>query len=459
MQSTIEETKKHTVKLTVEVPPEEFGKDLDRTYRSIAEQVKIPGFRKGKVPRRIIDAQIGRDAVIKEFLQEAVPDYYRQAVREHELAPITDPDIDLDTDAVQEGKPLVFTATVEVRPRLTLEDYKGIRVERPPAEVTERDVDEMVDRLRERFAELEVVAHPARGGDYVVADIRASIHGKEVAEATRQDHLYEVGSGEIVPELDKELEGRRQGEILKFNATLRDNAGELAGQEVSFQVLVKEVKAKKLPAADDEFARTASEFDRVAELREDLRTKLQALKERETDARLRDEVLEALVSRVDVEFPERLVDHETEHRVQSARDRAERAGVSLEEMLAAQGWDELRFRSDARAHAIRAIKADLVLEAVARQEDIQVTAEELAAEVTSLAQAMGRDPKEVARTLDRSGQVGSLAGDIIRSKALDFLVQHADVVSGADVLKRDGGEAEEAGKAEDAPAQDEGVEG
>ncbi|MGQ0670625.1 MAG: trigger factor [Actinomycetota bacterium] len=441
MQTTVEETDKHKVRLTVEVPTEEFDKDLDRAYRKIAQQVRIPGFRKGRVPRKVIDAQIGREAVLEEFLGDAVPNYYRDAVREHELAPITDPDISLEQ--VEEGKPLVFTATMEVRPRLELEDYKGIRVERPSTDVSDKEIDELVDRLRDRFAELEAVGHPARKGDYVVADFRATVHDEEVPEATRPDYLYEVGSGEFVEKLDTELEGKRAGEILKFNATLPETFGERAGKEVSFQVLVKEVKGKRLPEADDEFAKTASEFDTLAELREDLREKLGASKSVEADAAIRDRVLQALVQRVDVDLPDTLVDEETEHRVRSSRDRAERAGVSLDDALKAQGWDELRFRSDARAHAIRAIKADLVLEAVARREGLEVTAEELGAEISALAAAFGRDPKEVAKTLDSSGQIVSVAGDIIRSKALDLLVEHAEIASKGEALKEDEEQAED----------------
>ena len=429
MQTTVEEADKHKVKLTVEVPPEQFSKDLDRTYRKVAQQVRIPGFRKGKVPRQIIDAQIGREAVLSEFLEDAVPGYYREAIREHELAPITDPDISLEQ--VEEGKPLVFVATVEVRPRLKLEerDYKGIGVERAATDVSDREVDEMIDRLRERFAELEPVAHPAHAGDYVVVDLHASVHDQEVPEATRPDYLYEIGSGEFVGKLDQELEGKRAGEILKFNANLDERFGERAGQEVSFQVLVKEVKGKRLPAADDGFAKTASEFDTLAELRDSLHWQLRANKERQADADVRDAVLEKLVGALDIELPETLVDEETEHRIEHARERAERAGATLEQLLEAQGWDELRFRSDARAHAIRGIKADLVLEAVARQEDIGLSTEELDAEIASIAAALGRDSKELSKTLKRSGQVVTLAGDIIRSKALDFLVEHAEIVS------------------------------
>jgi trigger factor len=427
MQTTVQETDKHTVKLTIEVPPEEFGRDLDRAYRKISQQVRIPGFRKGRVPRKVIDAQIGRDAVLGEFLENSVPTYYRDAMRENDLAPITDPDIDVEQ--LEDGKPLVFTATVEVRPRLRLEasDYQGIQVDRPHVEVAEEEVDRLVDSLRERFAELETASRPARAGDYVVMDLRASVHGEEVPEATRPDYLYEVGSGEFGDKLDAELEGKRAGEILKLNDALPDRFGERAGQEVSFSVLVKEVKGKRLPEADDEFAKTASEFDTLEELRSALREQLQQNKERAADGAVRDRVLDVLVDRTEVELPDTLIDEETEHRVTHARERAEQIGMTLGQLLETQGFDEPRFRSDAREHALRAIKADLVLESVARAEGLEVTTEELGREIANLAAALGRDPKDVAKSLDRSGQVVALAGDIIRSKALDVLVEHADI--------------------------------
>jgi trigger factor len=447
MQTTVQETDKHTVKLTIEVPPEEFGKDLDRAYRKISQQVKIPGFRKGKVPRQVIDAQIGREAVLGEFLEDSVPSYYRDALRENDLAPITDPDIDVEQ--LEDGKPLVFTATVEVRPRLKLEpsEYRGIRVERPPVEVSDEEVDRLVDSLRERLAELETVTRPARRGDYVAIDLRATVHDQEVAEATRPDYLYELGSAEFGDKLDAELEGKRVGEILKLNDALPERFGERAGQEVSFQVLVKEVKGKKLPAADDEFAKTASELDTIEELRASLREQLENNKERAADGAVRDRVLQVLVDRTEVDLPDSLIDEETEHRVTHARERAEQIGMTLDQLLETQGFDEARFRADARAHAVRAITADLVLEAVARSEEIEVTTEELGREIAGLAAALGREPKDVAKSLDRTGQVVALAGDIIRSKALDVLVEHADITpegssgqvdtAGEDTLKED----------------------
>jgi trigger factor len=427
MQTTVEETDKHVVRLTVEVPPEEFERDLEHAYNKVARQVKVPGFRKGKVPKRIIDARIGREHVLHEFVEEFLPKYYLQALHENDLAPIADPEIDLDT--IEDGQPLRFTAVVEVRPRLKLDpsQYRGIEVDAPSTEPRELEIDEYLDHVRDRFAELEVVSRPAQKGDYVDADVRATVHGEQVPEASVIGYFEEVGSEKLVPELDRELEGKRKGDILKFNAVLPEKFGERAGTEVTFQVLVKEVKSKRLPSADDEFAKTASEFDTLDELREDIRGKLRALKQAESTATIRDLVLRKVLEDVDVDLPDRLVDEETEGRVERAEERAKAAGMTLDQVLEAQGWDELRFRSDARAHAIRAIKADLVLEAVARGEDIQVNEEELDREIRELAEASGREPKEVRKILERSGQVTSLAGDIIRSKALDLLVESAEV--------------------------------
>ena len=428
MQTTVETTEPHTVKLTIEVPEDEFGKDLDRTYRAIANQIKIPGFRKGKVPKQIIDTQIGQDAIFEEFVNSSVPAYFRKAVADEDLAPITDPDIDVQQ--LEPGKPFVFSATVEVRPRLSFEesDYTGISVTKPAVEVTEQEIDDWIERLRERFSELEPVGRPVQEGDFVTVDLTVTKGGQKVEQASREDYLYFVGSGEVGEKLDVELVGAKPGAILKVSDALPERFGEeLGGAAVEITVLVKDVKARKLPEVDDDFAKTASEFDTIPQLRDDLRERLTEVKEREATAALRELVLEAMIEKVDVDLPQSLIDEETDHRIHHARDRAERMGVGLEKMLELQGWDEARLREDSRQHAIRAIKSDLVLEGIARNASLEVTAEEIGAEIAVLAQAYGREPKAVAKDLERSGQVVTLAGDIIRTKALDLLVERADV--------------------------------
>jgi trigger factor len=451
MQTTVESTEKHTVKLTVEVAPEDFAKDLDQAYRSVANQVKIPGFRKGKVPRQIIDTQVGHDAVMEEFLSSAVPVYFRDAVREEDLAPIAEPDIDLEQ--AEDGKPLIFTATVEVRPRLEMTDHRGIRIDRPDTTVSDQEVDDWVQRLRERFAELEPAERAATSEDFVVIDIHGAMGAQEVEQLTRTDYLYEVGSGEFGPVLDTELPGTKPGDIIEFDQAIDRTSQEGAvptggAGTVQLRVLVKEVKAKKLPPLDDDLAKTASEFDTLAELRDDLRSKLHELKEREAVGVMRDRALDALLARVEVDLPESLVSHETEHRVAEATSRAERSGLTLGQVLETQGWDEDRFRSDARDHAVRAITSDLILEAVARAEGLEVTADEIGAEINAIAQAYQRDAKELAKQLDRSGQIVTLASDIIRTKALDLLVENADIQNEASTTEEVGEQTAQVTEAE-----------
>ena len=259
-------------------------------------------------------------------------------------------------------------------------------------------------------------------------NITVTKDGTEVERLSREDYLYAIGSGEFGARLDAELSSTKPGDILRFDDTLEAaRVGEELAGPASFQVLVKDVKALKLPDADDAFAKTASEFDTMDALRADLREKVREVKEREIEGVIRDRVLQAMVDTVDVDLPDSLIEDETGHRVRHAEENAGRYGLTLDQMLEIQGWDRDRLRDDSRDHAVRAVKADLVLEAVARAEQLEVTAEELGAEIGSLAQAYDRDPKELAKQLDRTGQIVTLAGDIIRTKALDILVRDADI--------------------------------
>jgi trigger factor len=455
MQTIVETTEPHTVKLTIEVTADEFEQDLDRTYRAIANEIKIPGFRQGKAPKPIIDAQVGRDTVLEEFVRSSVPTYFRRALNDEDLAPIGEPDVDIEQ--LEPGTPFVFTATVEVRPRLefTEEDYTGVQAEKPAIEVTDEEIDEWVERLRQRFGELEPVDRPVQEGDFVTANISATQGGEPVEAATRDDHIYAIGSAEFGEELDRQLPGTKPGDILKFDDTLPERFGEeLTARPTTFTVLVKDVKTVKLPDADDDFAKTASEFDTMDQLRGDLRERLAEIKEREAQGAIRDSVLQAMIDRVEVDLPQSLIDEETQHRIVHAEERAQRVGMSLDQMLEMQGWDRERLTEDSREHAVRAIKADLVLEAVARAAELEVTADEIGAEINALAQAYQRDAKEVAKQLDRSGQIVTLAGDIIRTKALDLLVDRADIQTETALADGDA-TAEVQAEAPDAEAEDE----
>jgi trigger factor len=262
----------------------------------------------------------------------------------------------------------------------------------------------------------------------VTLSLSASRAGEPIDELTREGYLYSVGSGEFGEILDAKILGAKPGDIIEFDEDLpAERFGEEIAGPATFKALVKDVKALRLPEPDDAFASTASEFDTIAELREDLREKLREVKGREADGIVRDRVLQAMVDDIDVDLPESLIDGETEHRVRHAEQQAARYGLTLDQMLEIQGWDRDRLQQDSREHALRAIRSDLVLEAVARAESLDVTAEELGAEIGQMAQAYDRDPKELAKQLDRSGQVVTLAGDIIRSKALDILVERADI--------------------------------
>jgi trigger factor len=290
-------------------------------------------------------------------------------------------------------------------------------VEKPSVEVSEAEVEEWIERLRQRFAELEPVGRPSQDGDFVAINLTVEYGGTTVDAATRDDYLYAIGSGEFGAELDTQLVGKRPGDILTFSDRL----------PASFRVMVKDVKGVKLPDADDDFAKSASEFDTLGELRDDLREKLRELKDREAVGATRDRVLQALIDTVDLELPGSLIEDETQHRVRHAEERAEQLGMPLEKMLEIQGWDLARLTEDSRAHAVRAIFGDIALEGVARSAELEVTAEEIGREITALAQAYGRDVKELATTLERTGQIVTLAGDIIRTKALDLVVERADI--------------------------------
>jgi trigger factor len=425
VRSTLEPVEPTKVRINVVVEPDELRPAIDRTARRLSREVRVPGFRKGKVPRQVIEARIGRDALLAEAIeQEAVPEFYAKAIEELGVQPLSRAQV--EPPDYTDGEPLEFSATFEIKPELDLPPYRGVEVERPALEVTDEHVDAQLERLRERFAQLEVIGRPLAKDDFAQIDLRATHHTDEIPELTRSDFLYEVGSGTAVPELDTELEGKRKGDILKFNATLPEEAGEeLGGREVTFQVLVKEAKAKVLPKLDDDFAQEASEFDTLDELRADLRQRLEGAAEAQRASELETRVLQAYLDQVEVPLPESLVHDELHYRANRFAQQLGRMGANLEQYLEAIGQTSDDIEADLRSQSERAVKAQLVLEAVAKAEGLEAADEEVDAELRRQAEQVGRSPEEVRKALG-DGRVGVISGDILRSKALAFMVEHAE---------------------------------
>jgi trigger factor len=425
VRSSVETVEPTRVKISVVVEPDELRPAIDRTVRRLAREVRVPGFRKGKVPRQVMEARLGRDAIVADAIEnEAVPEFYAKALDELDIQPLSRARVDMDDYA--DGQALEFSATVEVKPELDLPAYKGVVVERPVAEVTDEQLDEQLDRMRERVAQLEVIGRPLATGDFAQIDLRATRHDQEIAQLTRSDILYELGSEMILPEIDKELEGKAKGDILRFNATIPETAAEdIAGQEVTFSILVKEAKTKVLPDLDDDFAQEASEFDTVDELRADLRTRLEEIAGQQARNELENRVLSAYLDQVDVPLPDSLVAEELHFRASRLSEQLAQLRMPLDQYLQMTGQAGDDLQADLKAQAERAVKAQLVLEAVARAEGLEATDEDVEDEVQRQAARLGRDPKEIRKALGGSrGDV--IRGDILRSKALAMMVDNAD---------------------------------
>jgi trigger factor len=427
MQTTVEPLEGNKVKLHVTIPAQEFERAIDDAFRKLAREVRIPGFRPGKAPRRLLEARFGPDVAREQALRDSLPEYYVEAVVEHDVDAIAPPDIEITSG--QDGGDVSFEAVVEVRPQVRIEGYDALKVEIPFAAVDDAAVDAQIDALRERFADLEDSEYPLIDDAYATIDITGSVDGDAVEGLTASDFLYRVGSGMVVPELDEQLRGTRPGAILEFSTTLDgERFGDLAGSEATFRVVVKDAKRKVLPEVTDEWVVEASEFETVDELRADIARRLDTMQKLQAQIALRDKVLDAVADLVPVAAPARLVDQEVRRRVEDVAHRLSHQGVDLEEYLAATGQEPQAFLDSVRPGAEKAVLADLALRAVVEAEAITASDDEIDAEVERLAERMGVKPPKVRRDLDRSGALEAVRSDIARGKALEFLVEHATVV-------------------------------
>ena len=429
VSTSVEELPENKVKLHVSIPASEFERAIDAAFRKLAAEVKIPGFRPGKAPRRLLEARLGTDIARDQALRDSLPGYYADAVRSEDLDTIAPPEIDIT--AGEDSGDVEFEAVVEVRPVVELEDYRGLRVEVPSPAATDEIVDQQLDALRERFADLEDSSRPLSEGDYAQIDIKGYVHEESIDALTATDYLYEVGSGLLVPKLDEELAGKRPGDILKFNDTLPERFGDRAGEDVGFQVLVKETKRKVLPEVSDEWASEVSEFDTIDELRADIRKRLELVNTVQAQVAAREKLLDALADLVTIDLSDVLVQREMEQRLHDIAHRLEGQGVTIQQYLAATGTEEQAFVQEVRESAERAVRADLALRAVAAQENIAATDDELDDEVARLAERLEEKPKKVRRDLERRGILEAVRSDIAKGKTARFLVDHAQVVDEA----------------------------
>jgi trigger factor len=439
LTTTAERLEANKAKLRVEVPEASLKPALDAAYRRWANEIKVPGFRKGKVPRQLIDQRVGPEAIREEALRDALPELYVSALESEELEAIAPPEIEVVS--FESGVPIVFEATVDLRPEVTLPELSDITVEAPPSEVGDEDLDDQLDRLRDRFAELETIGREARLGDFAVIDLKGYRGGELVEGMSAPELLFEVGSGQGPPKLDDEVVGSKPGDILKFNDTVPQNpeqatpgaqqpssGGSQEDVEISFTVLVKEIKTKKLPNLDDEFARNVGEFETLEELKDDLRQRLGDYQYQLAQQQVRSLVLERFVEAADLEAPEKLVDAEVNHRLEHVEQDLASAGITLEQYAEQTGTTELEVRSDIREQAAMSVKAELLLEEVVRTADIKVDDDDLGREIAYLSAQSDTDPGELAKQLASSGRLRGVVADIMRRKALDHVVEQANVI-------------------------------
>jgi len=430
MKASVEPLEGNKVKLSVELDDQEFEKAVDAAFRKIAREVRIPGFRPGKAPRKLLEARVGVDAAREEAIRESLPGFYVQALRDNDVDAIAAPEIDVTSG--REDGPVAFDAVVEIRPHVAIPGYQGLRVTVPSPEATDEDVDRQIDRLRAQAGELRAVEREARDGDFVTIDINGEHDGEAVQGLTADDYLYEVGSAQIATELDDHLRGAKVGEILAFDAALPDEGAappeDADPGKISFRVLLKEVKERLLPEVTDEWAGEASEFDTVEELRADLRQRIATVKKVQAQLALRDQVLRALVELVADEVPETLIAAEVERRVHDLAHRLEAQGAGIAEYLQATGQTEESLISDLREAAQEAVKADLALRALADAESVEVTDADIEDEVKRLAERTQLKPAEIRRQLDRADQMPAVRSDIRKTKALEWLSDHVEVV-------------------------------
>ncbi len=423
MKSAVENLSPTRAKLTVEVPFEELKPSLDAAYKKIAQQINIPGFRRGKVPPMVIDRQVGRGTVLDEAINEALPQKYIEALQENDLQPLAQPDIEVTK--FEDNQTLEFTAEVDVKPTIELPAYEGIEAEVEDVTVADDDVDEQVKALRERFATLTDVERPAAEGDFVVLELKALKDGEVVEGAEVTGMSYQVGRGGMVEGLDEALVGLSAGEEKTFASELV--GGDQVGEPVEIQVGISQVQEQELPDYDDEFAQLASEFDTIDELTADVRERLGRGKRLEQAAAARDAVLEVLLEKVAVPLPESMVTDELNARRQNIEQQLAYSGITMEKYLEDESQTVEEFEADLDRRVRDAVAAQFILDEIAKKEELGVDQQELSSHLVRRAQQSGQDPQEFANHMFEHNHIPEMVQEILRGKALATLVETAVV--------------------------------
>ena len=422
MKSTVETLDDNRVKLSVEVDEETFDVAVDAAFKRIAKEVRMPGFRPGKAPRRLLEAQFGSAVGREEALREAMPDYYAQAVIEHDVDVVAPPEIEITGG--QEDGPVQFDAVVEIRPSVSAAGYDGLRVEIPNPVASDEEIDEQIDNLRRNFAELSVVERAAADDDHVTIDIEAT-HGDEpVPGLTTTDYDYLLGSGAVVPEIDENLRGASVGDEIEFTADHPDPEEE---EPLQFSVTVKEVKEAVLPDLDDEFAKANSEFETVEDLRSDMADRMNTMRTQEANMAVQQNTAEALAGLVTDEIPESMIENEINARIQDLVQRLQQQGMDVGAYLDAVGQTAETLAAEFREPAEQAVKVDLALRSVADLQGLVPDDDRIDEVIAEMAGPSGQDPDELKARLAEVGQISALRADLAKQAAMEWLTDNVEL--------------------------------
>ena len=423
MKSSVEQQSATRVKITVEVPFDELKPEFDKAHEALSQQVQIPGFRKGKAPAKLIEARVGRGPILEQVLNEMVPSRYGQAVEEHDLKVIGQPEVDVTK--LEDGDVVEFTAEVDVRPEIELPDFSDISVEVDALKADDEAVQSELDNLLARFGTLTGVERAVEDGDFISIDLSATVDGEELEEASTEGLSYQVGSGDLIDGLDEAVTGLAQGESKEFGTKLV--AGDHEGEDAQVTVTVQSVKVRQLPDADDEFAQMASEFDTIDELREDLAKQVENTKKGEQAQQIRDKVLAEALEKTEVPLPEGVVKEQVDGQLQQLLGQFGGDEAVLNSMLEAQGTTREQFDADSRTSAEEAVRTQLFLDELAEAEQPEVSQQELTDHILFTAQSYGMDPNQFIQQIQQSGQLGNLFADVRRGKALAVSILKATV--------------------------------